>query len=172
MQRKFYFICMCFLMHTTLTYAQSPYVVSEDTQQPGEYIFNGIISKYALKNTPSMSWYASSEQEYTPQPEYVDAMQNAIGKFKFIVFGGTWCSDTRYILPKFFKIQDLSGFPDADISFFAVDRSKKTIGNITSSLGITHVPTLIVMKDGKEIGRVVEYGSTGEWDKELVGLLK
>jgi len=29
------------------------------------------------------------------------------------------------------------------------------------------VPTIIVLKDGKEIGRVVEYGKTGMFDKEL-----
>jgi hypothetical protein len=34
------------------------------------------------------------------------------------------------------------------------------------------VPTIIVMKSGKEIGRVVEYGKSGEWDKELLELIK
>jgi hypothetical protein len=28
------------------------------------------------------------------------------------------------------------------------------------------------MKDGKEVGRVVEYGQTGKWDVELAELLK
>ncbi len=27
------------------------------------------------------------------------------------------------------------------------------------------------MKDGKEVGRVVEYGKTGKWDKEIAVLL-
>jgi hypothetical protein len=29
------------------------------------------------------------------------------------------------------------------------------------------VPTFIVIKDGKEVGRVVEYGKEGQLDKEL-----
>jgi hypothetical protein len=29
-----------------------------------------------------------------------------------------------------------------------------------------------VMKDNKEIGRVVEYGKTGKWDVELAEILK
>jgi len=28
------------------------------------------------------------------------------------------------------------------------------------------------MKDGKEVGRVVEYGKTGKWDTELGQILK
>ena len=172
MQKIICCISLFLLLGTSAIHAQSPYVATEDTQHPGEYILNGIITKYALQNNPAYSWYGSSQNEYNPNPEYVDAMRAAVGKVKFIVFGGTWCSDTRYILPKFFKLQDVSGFPDADISFFATDRSKKTIGNITNILGVTHVPTLIVMKEGKEIGRVVEYGTTGEWDKELIEILK
>jgi hypothetical protein len=34
-------------------------------------------------------------------------------------------------------------------------------------MNIIDVPTIIVMKDGKEAGRVVEYGKYGLFDKEL-----
>ena len=42
-----------------------------------------------------------------------------------------WCSaapgeDTQFILPKFFKIQEKSGVPDEAVTFFAVNRDKKT----------------------------------------------
>ena len=33
------------------------------------------------------------------------------------------------------------------------------------------VPTIIVMKNGREIGRVVEYGKYGSFDKELGEIL-
>jgi hypothetical protein len=48
-----------------------------------------------------------------------------------------------------------------------VDRSKKTIQHLSEAFNILNVPTIIVLKDGKEIGRVVEYGKTGMFDKEL-----
>ncbi|RYF89601.1 MAG: thioredoxin, partial [Chitinophagaceae bacterium] len=114
----------------------------------------------------------SSERNYTPTPALVQALQKATGNTQLVVFGGTWCEDSHFILPKLFKAQSQAGFPDNAVTFFGVDRNKKTIGGITNALKITNVPTIIVMKDGKEVGRVVEYGKSGQWDNELAALLQ
>jgi thiol-disulfide isomerase/thioredoxin len=152
--------------------AQSTYLSLKDPNYPEQHILNGIITKYALQNDSAYKWYSSNRSSYTPSAAVVAAMQAAKGKVHFVLFGGTWCGDTQAILPQFFKLQEQSGLPDADVSFFAVDRNKKTAGGITDAFKITNVPTIIVMRDGKELGRVVEYGKTGQWDKDLAELLK
>lgn len=152
--------------------AQSPYTTMPDANHKDGLIYNGIITKYALINQPVFTWYGSSQTIYNPPADVVTAMTNAKDKVKYLLFGGTWCEDTQFVLPKFFKLQEQSGVPDADISFIAVDRQKKSLGNVASVFNITNVPTIIVLKDGKEVGRVVEYGKTGKWDEELAGLLK
>ena len=171
---KLFFVSLCSLLVTVSALAQSPYLVAPDPQNPKAHILNGIITKYALINDTTFKWYGSSQNSYTPSAENKTALANAAtaGNLKLVIFGGTWCEDSHFILPKFFKLQEQSNFPDANISFFAVDRNKKTIGGITDAFKITNVPTIIVMKDGREVGRVVEYGKTGQWDKELVELLK
>ncbi len=163
---------LCLLAASNASFAQSPYVSAKDPNNPKEYILNGIITKYALQNDATYQWYGNSERNYTPPAELLTALQAANGKTQLVIFGGTWCEDTQFILPKFFKAQTQANFPDNAISFFAVDRNKKTIGGVTSAFKIINVPTIIVMKDGKEVGRVVEYGKTGQWDKELAELLK
>ncbi len=152
--------------------AQTPYTVSTDPNNKEGLIYNGIISKYALINQPVFNWYNSSQVNYTPPAEVLSAMTSAKDNVKYMVFGGTWCEDTQFVLPKFFKLQEQSGTPDENISLIAVDRQKKSIGNVATVFGITNVPTIIVLKDGKEVGRVIEYGKTGKWDVELAGLLK
>jgi thiol-disulfide isomerase/thioredoxin len=153
--------------------AQTPYTSVPDDKHPEANILNGIISKYILINDTSYKkWYLPNQSAYTPDTSILNAMERGKGKIQFVVFGGTWCDDTRFIVPKFFKIQELSGVADKDIAFFAVSREKKTLGNVAEVFKITNVPTIIVMKDGKEIGRVVEYGKTGAWDKELSSLLQ
>jgi hypothetical protein len=37
---------------------------------------------------------------------------------------------------------------------------------------IKNVPTIIALKEGKEVGRVVEYGKTGKWDAEVAEIVK
>ncbi len=149
--------------------SQTPYTYSNDGSS---VILNGMISKYILLNDSSFTWYKPSISVYSPSAEVVQAMSGASENTSIILFGGTWCEDTQNILPKFFTIQEKSGFPDSRISFFGTDRNKKVIGNIAKVMGITNVPTIIVLKDGKEVGRVVEYGKTGKWDEELAALLK
>lgn len=174
MTRKIYFFTgiLCILASGSL-FAQTPYTSSKDEKHKDVTILNGIISKYALQNKEEFNkWYQSNQNIYEPDTAIVRAMEEAKGKVHFVVFGGTWCEDTQFILPRFFKLQEQSGFPDKSISFFGVNRVKQALGDITTAFKIINVPTIIVMKDGKEVGRVVEYGKTGKWDVELAELLK
>ena len=165
------FIALTFFTATQV-FAQTLYTSVADPNHAGGIILNGTITKYALINNPAFDWYGKSAAGYQAPTAIVTAMKNSSANVKFVIFGGSWCGDTQNILPKFFKLQELSGVPDANISLMAVDRQKKTIGNLATVMGITNVPTIIVMKDGKEVGRVVEYGKTGSWDTELAALLQ
>jgi thiol-disulfide isomerase/thioredoxin len=97
----------------------------------------------------------------------VSAFQKNSSKFQMVVFAGTWCEDTQNLLPVFYRLVDKSGYPDSSITLIGVDREKTTLYNLHNAFHITDVPTFIVMKDGKEIGRIVEYGKYGQIDKEL-----
>jgi thiol-disulfide isomerase/thioredoxin len=169
--KKIFTLALILFMITNNADAQTPYTSVVDANNVT--ILNGIITKYALENNTAFnSWYASNQQGYTPAPAVLNTMAASKDKVQFVIFGGTWCGDTQFILPKFFKLQAQAGVADNAISFYGVDRQKKTLGNLTAAFGITNVPTIIVMKNGLEIGRVVEYGKTSKWDEELAEILK
>ena len=152
--------------------AQTNYKVLADSSHGNAKMYKGIISKNDLTQEPAFnSWYVESQRVYQrPDTAALNAFKNHKDLY-FIVFGGTWCEDTHYILPKFFKIQEDAGFPESHIALYATDRNYATEGNISQALHIKNVPTIIVMKDGKELGRVIEYGKTGRWDKELAEIM-
>lgn len=152
-------------------FAQAQYEASQDPKHPEVKVVRGLINKYQLQNDTAFKWYSPSQGYYKPDTATINAFERAKGKYQFVVFGGTWCEDTQFILPKFFKLQEASGFPDDAITMFGVNREKTSLGNIAKAFNVTLVPTIIIMKDGKEIDRVVEYGKTGKWDKELAAIL-
>lgn len=130
-------------------------------------ILKGILSRTDISADSSFAWFQQNQKGYKPNASTVSALKENGNGIQIIAFGGTWCEDTRNILPKFFSIVDAAGFSDNQITLVGVDTNKKTISHLAEALNVEYVPTFIVMKAGKEVGRVVEYGKTGMWDKEL-----
>jgi thiol-disulfide isomerase/thioredoxin len=166
-------ICLfvCSLICSVITMAQTNFTTTTDPNHPEQKMLLGVIEKANINADTAFKWYADSYKFYTPEAATL-AVFKQNSNLQFVLFGGTWCEDTQNILPKFFKLQEQAGIADANITFFAVDRNKKTYGHLAEALGITNVPTILVYKDGKEIGRVVEYGKTGKWDVELANAIK
>jgi thiol-disulfide isomerase/thioredoxin len=145
-------------------YAQ-PAEITTDSQ--GEKIIKGFFEKSLLISDPAFSWYAANQKNFVPNADAVKAFSDNKESIHILAFGGTWCDDTKSLLPKFYAMTDAAGFPDDKITLIGVDRSKKTLHKLAEAFQVINVPTFIVLKNGKEIGRVVEYGRYGAVDKEL-----
>jgi thiol-disulfide isomerase/thioredoxin len=134
-------------------------------------IYKGIISRDLLEKDTSFKWYANGLAGYHPNEEAIAALRKNKDSIEFITFMGTWCEDSHFIIPKFFYLLDATGISPDKVSLISVDRSKKTLSHLSEAMGIINVPTIIVMKNGKELGRVVEYGHSGFFDKDLAGII-
>ena len=132
----------------------------------GKKMLKGIINRPLLETDTAFAWFKEGMQYGKPDDAAVAAFQQNKAKFTMVVFGGTWCGDTQSLLPKFYKLIDKSGYPETSITLIAVDRQKTTSDNSHKTYSIINVPTFIILKDGKEVGRVVEYGK-GDMVKEL-----
>jgi thiol-disulfide isomerase/thioredoxin len=167
------FLAIFFVVYCSAgAYSQAQYEIVKDEKHPEQVYLKGIINKYVVQNDTAYSkWYYTSQSYYTPDTAVLNSFERMKGKVQFVLFGGTWCEDTEFVMPKFFKLQEMSGVPDSSISFFGVNRAKKSLSAIADAFNIINVPTIIIMKDGKEAGRVVEYGKTGKWDVELAAIL-
>ena len=149
-------------------FSQGFEVINEGSQ----HILKGFISRDQLEKDTSYKWYASNKSGYTPNAEALAALSGNKDSIQLIVFMGTWCGDSHFIIPKFYSLTDAGGFSQDRITLFGVDRRKKTISHLTEALNVKNVPTIIVMKNGRELGRVVEYGKYGMWDKELGEIIR
>lgn len=101
------------------------------------------------------SWFYDTYNTYKPDENVLSAWENK-NRLRILVFAGEWCSDTRFLLPRFYKAYDgVSGEkPITDIIW--VNRDKKSRTGIEKKYKISNVPTFIVLEGDEEKGRVVE----------------
>jgi len=160
--KKVLFILSLFI--TQLAYTQSAEVTKDAS---GNKIIKGFMTKNDLASDTAFAWYAQNQKGYTPENGAVQAFKSAKDSIHILAFAGTWCSDTKNLLPKFFALTDAAAFSQDHITLLGVDRNKKTIHHLAEAFDVINVPTFIILKNGQEVGRVVEYGKYGMFDKEL-----
>jgi thiol-disulfide isomerase/thioredoxin len=165
MNFKRYILAAGFFLFSTVMMAQDHFETVKESSTTT--ILKGLITRNDILKSPSSEWFAANQQGYTPNSLALEALKKYGPSIHIIAYIGTWCEDTRFILPKFYALVDAAAFPASQLTMIGVDRDKKTLHNLSEALNIINVPTFIVMKEGKELGRVVEYGKFGMWDKEL-----
>lgn len=153
--------------NTLATAPIKAYEVSYDNAK----VYKGLLHRADIENDTAFHWFKDNIKLGITSPAAIEAFKSKASKFQVVVFFGTWCEDSQNLVPQFYRLADKSGFPDSSITLIGVDRAKTTLANLHKSFAITNVPTFIVMHDGKEAGRVVEYGESGEIDKELANIV-
>lgn len=170
---KIFFFTMISLLISSLGVSQTAgFEVTKDPAN-NEKMLVGTITKENLTGDPAFSgWYYENQKIYTtPNADLVRALTVNKDKIFLIIFGATWCEDSHFILPRLFRIQETAGFPESHIVLYALDRDKKLPSALTGAFNVSHTPTVIVMRDGTEAGRVIEYGKTGQWEEELAAII-
>lgn len=158
------------LVLTLSVYAQNQYQVL--VERPNEKTLKGILSRELLLSDTSFHWYAENLKGYKPNAAAIEGLQKHKDSVQLIAFMGTWCEDSHNVIPKLYTLLDTAGFSTDRLSLIGVDRNKKTLSHLSEALNVTKVPTIIVLKNGKEYGRVIEFGKYGLFDMELGEILK
>lgn len=116
----------------------------------------GIANRFDFQDSAYKEWFDSRYEEYTTNKQVVSEISKHIHQLTIKVFMGTWCEDSQREMPKFYKILDETKFDVSYLQLICVDRTK-TYENQEKTLNIFRIPTIIFYKNGKEIGRFVEY---------------
>ena len=145
-------ILFVLLLLQFMTYAQAE---KEVIHKPNLLI--GLIIKEDLQKQPYADWFETNYNDYKIDTAVVKKIKEHLNGVSIKAFMGTWCEDSRYEIPQFYKVMEAAGFNDSVLELIAVDRSKKTPNNLHEGLDIIYIPTFIFFKNNKEIGRFVEY---------------
>lgn len=158
------------VLASQLSFAQVQYEVSKDPQN-GLKTLKGILSREILQNDTAFGWMKNDISWYKPNANCVAQLIPLKDTIQLLVFIGTWCEDSHIVLPQLLKLLDQVKFSPGRLTIIGVDRQKQTLGSLSEALQVTKAPSILVMKSGKEIGRVEEFGKYGAYDMELAEIL-
>ncbi len=131
--------------HTTTQVQQKPEILM------------GKQNREALLKAPYGSWFTKNFEEYTLDTTIINQLKPKLQEISIKAFMGTWCSDSRREIPTFYKILDAANYDYSNLELITVSKKKDTPEGLEKGLNIQRVPTFIFYKNGKEIGRYVEF---------------
>ncbi|MBN2070274.1 MAG: S9 family peptidase [Candidatus Krumholzibacteriota bacterium] len=119
---------------------------------------------------------------YEPDEATIAVLEEKIYGVEILCVLGTWCPDSRREIPRLWKILEKMEYPVSEIRMLAVGSSRFTIDmpiparlfnwsrDIRKWFDVERVATIIILRDGSEIGRIVETPSES-LEKDLLAIL-
>ncbi|WP_196890914.1 thioredoxin family protein [Aureivirga marina] len=116
----------------------------------------GVATKDNLMEIPYSVWFNRTFDRYKIKQDIIGNLKQNNSDIKMEIFMGTWCSDSRREVPRYYKILDEIDFDLNNTELIMVDYEKETYDQLQKGKNIIRVPTFIIYENGKEIGRIVE----------------
>lgn len=128
--------------------------------EDGAPMWVGTIERRHLMQSPFDEWYESGYESYTPSADTVAALSTSLDSVDVEVYLGTWCSDSTRDVPRLNRVLDDAGFSLDRLEMIALsDRPgefKFSPGGKERARLIHRTPTIVISRDGREIGRIVQ----------------
>ncbi len=133
-----------------------------------ETVLVGPTTREKVEQAPE---WVQAEVEAKPDEVAAQALAMVEPGAEVTVFLGTWCGDSRREVPRFWKALDATGGgAPFQIRYVGVDHDKKEPAALLQEHGVRYLPTFIVSRGGREVGRIVETSPHGV-EQDLLALL-
>ena len=120
----------------------------------GKWHVGGLTQEQLYRDYPE---FAKAAERYAPKEEVVRKIKGVDQKVAILVFLGTWCPHSRTEVPKLLKVCELAANPNLSISMFGLGPDMKDVEGLAEKYNIRRVATFLFLKEGRELGRIVEF---------------
>ena len=100
-------------------------------------------------------WRAVADH-YQPDGALVERLRSIDAPVKLEVVFATWCGDSRQHVPRLLKALAEAANPNITVDLIGIDSEFHEPMEVVAGRNITNVPTVIVSRDGRELGRMNE----------------
>ena len=115
--------------------------------------------------------WRSMMEGYQPNASAVAAIKANTAETKVTLLYGTWCPDSKNYIPRLIKALKMAGNDKLQVKLVGIDNQFREPVDAVQPRRITNVPTVIVERDGREIGRIVETPATKTIEEDLAAIL-
>jgi hypothetical protein len=144
------------LLAGTEVFGQYGFDVSKDKEN-GQVVYKGMITFADLKEQLSFSWLEKGANEYKPDTNQLKFLKANLPNYNITVFMGTWCDDSQNLIPKLYKVLQLTNYPMTKYMMYGIDRAKRSKDDEQKLYNIDKVPTVILYRNNREAGRITEF---------------
>lgn len=170
---QIFFACTALLLILQSCESQKVVVNREVESAENGKMLLGHQTKSQLLKEPYSEWYVKEHDEYAIDEKSMAELKKAkLSSYNITVVMGTWCEDSHREVPRFFKIIEELKHPENKLKIIAVNRKKEAPNGEEGPLNVKRVPTFIIQKYGKEIGRITESPKSGYLERDLIEILR
>ncbi|MBI3650317.1 MAG: thioredoxin family protein [Acidobacteria bacterium] len=115
-------------------------------------------------------WHAKMEI-FNPNPQAVAAIKAMDKETHITLIFGTWCGDSKNYIPRLLKTLHLANNAKLKLKLIGIDNQFNQPVDVVQPRKLINVPTVIVERDGREIGRIIETPATANIEEDLAAIL-
>jgi thiol-disulfide isomerase/thioredoxin len=134
-----------------------------------DQVLLGPITIEQLLDFPD--WFGADFISFDPSKYYCDQIVEKMSDVSFVCVLGTWCGDAKREVPRLIKVLQAVNFDPKNLKMYGVDRNKIAPGGEQAQYSVEKVPTIILFRNGKELGRIVEQTSKS-MEQDILAILE
>jgi len=144
---------LLFIFTSSLAAQEGIIVIDEAS---GKYMPLGRFDRSVFLDSNFVDWFNEEYNSYTINENAVRAIMKEVEDVHVKIVMGTWCSDSRREVPRFYKILDALNFDKNHVDLICVDKANVGVNNEVDGLNINFVTTFIFYTNEIEIDRIIE----------------
>ena len=152
------FLILSISIFTTFSFISADRVDKSKNNLLGDIQIQNLFTEYPLFK------FRYDNYEVTNQINLSDLEDISV-----VIMFGTWCHDSKREVPRMLRILDSAGVGTDQISLIGVDTKKAEPKGREKLYNLRNTPTLILLKNGKEVGRIIERPNVS-LEADLIGL--
>lgn len=139
------FLIVSISIFTTFSFISADRVDKSKNNLLGDIQIQNLFTEYPLFK------FRYDNYEVTDQINLSDLEDISV-----VIMFGTWCHDSKREVPRMLRILDSAGVGTEQLSLIGVDINKTEPKGREKLYNLRNTPTLILLRNGKEVGRIIE----------------